>query len=88
MGSSTLGRTSASEKIHREALDSADKAKDMAMTGDTDKDFAAIMAEHHRSGNRMAQEYINSGHNQELKDLAQQMIDDNNQELRTLERHS
>lgn len=52
----------------------------MTMTGDTDRDFARLMAEHHQGAIDMARIEVERGTNVELKAMAQQMIDDQTKE--------
>lgn len=47
--------------------------KEMKMTGDPDYDFASMMAMHHESGIKMADEEIAHGKNQELISLAKKI---------------
>lgn len=47
--------------------------KQMKMTGDPDYDFASMMAMHHESGIKMADEEISKGKNQELVSLAKKI---------------
>ena len=47
----------------------------MKMTGDTDRDFATMMAEHHQGAIQMAQIEVKYGKNAELKSMAKMMID-------------
>jgi uncharacterized protein (DUF305 family) len=82
------GKGGVSHKMHHHMLKSAEKAKEMKMSGDPDKDFAAMMADHHRTGIEVAKEYSDSAKNPELRELAKKMIDDQSKELKTLERHS
>ena len=46
----------------------------MKMTGDTDRDFAMMMAEHHQGAIQMAQIEVKYGKNSELKSMAKMMI--------------
>lgn len=47
----------------------------MKMTGDTDRDFAMMMAEHHQGAIQMAQIEVKHGKNSELKSMAKMMIE-------------
>ncbi len=80
-----------SKEIHEEMMDSAKKSQSMNMedmSGDTDKDFAMMMADHHRSAIKMAKSEIENGKNPELKQLAQNIIDSQQKEIATLEKHA
>ncbi len=46
----------------------------MKMTGDTDRDFAMMMAEHHQGAIQMAQIEVKYGKSFELKAMAKMMI--------------
>ncbi|MBS1701393.1 MAG: DUF305 domain-containing protein [Armatimonadetes bacterium] len=46
----------------------------MKMTGDTDRDFAMMMAEHHNGAIQMAQIEVKYGKSTELKSMAKMMI--------------
>lgn len=77
-----------SKEMHEIMMDSAKKNQSMTMSGDTDKDFAMMMADHHRSGIKMAKAEIENGKNAELKALAQKIIDGQQKEITQLEKHS
>jgi uncharacterized protein (DUF305 family) len=61
--------------------------KNMKMSGDTDRDFAMMMAEHHMSGIRMAQVELKSGKNAELKRIARNIVDSQTKERAILLKH-
>lgn len=77
-----------SKQIHETMMDSAQKAPSMEMSGDVDKDFAKMMASHHRSGIKMAEAEIEYGKNAELKQLAQKIKSSQQMELQKLEKHA
>lgn len=58
----------------------------MKMTGNVDKDFAAMMAVHHRQAIRMAEIEMAHGASQELKAMAAKMKKDQAAEIKKLER--
>ncbi len=60
--------------------------KGMKMTGNVDKDFAAMMAVHHRQAIRMAEIEMAHGTNPELKAMAAKMSKDQAGEIKKLER--
>ena len=60
--------------------------KGMKMTGNVDKDFAAMMAEHHRQAIRMAEIEMAHGTSPELKAMAAKMSKDQAAEIKKLER--
>lgn len=47
----------------------------MKMTGDTDRDFAMMMAEHHQGAIEMAQIEVKFGKSMELRSMAKMMIE-------------
>jgi uncharacterized protein (DUF305 family) len=55
------------------------------ITGDTDNDFAVLMIQHHRSATAMAQSLLHHGHHDELKTMANKMIEDQNMEMQKLQ---
>lgn len=59
----------------------------MAMTGDVDKDFAAMMIRHHQQGIRMADHEIANGNNAELKAMAKKMRAAALEEVEKLKEH-
>lgn len=80
-----------SKEIHEIMTDSAKKHASMemsAMSGDVDKDFAKMMADHHRSGIKMAEVEIEQGKNPEMKQLAQKIKSAQTMELEKLEKHA
>ena len=60
----------------------------MKMTGDTDRDFAMMMAEHHQGAIQMAEIEVKSGKNSELKSMAKMMIDAQKKERAKLLMHA
>ena len=80
-----------SHEIHEIMMDSAKKHQAMEMSdmnGDVDKDFAKMMADHHRSGIKMADAQLRYGKNAELKQLAQKIKSSQQMELEKLEKHA
>ncbi len=63
---------------------------DMNMTesGDTDKDFAMMMAMHHQHGIDMAREYLKVGTAEETKKVANNTIKSNSEDLKKLKAHA
>ncbi|HDZ71203.1 MAG TPA: DUF305 domain-containing protein [Aurantimonas coralicida] len=55
------------------------------MTGDADTDFAKMMIPHHQSAIEMAKVELENGKDEELKTLAQKMIDDQEKEIEQLQ---
>lgn len=52
------------------------------MTGNVDHDFVSMMVPHHRSAVEMAQTYLKSGRDPEIRKLAQQIVDSQTKEVR------
>jgi hypothetical protein len=50
-------------------------------TGDVDRDFVAMMSPHHQGAIEMAQAVLRSGHNQQIRRLAQEIIVTQQQEI-------
>jgi len=50
-------------------------------TGDVDRDFVAMMAPHHQGAIEMAQAVLRSGHNEQIRRLAQEIIVTQQQEI-------
>ena len=78
----------ASHQLHEVMTKSAAKAPNMKMSGDVDKDFAKMMADHHRSGIEMARIEVENGKDPEVKKLAQKIISAQKEELAMLEKHA
>ncbi|MEF2547097.1 DUF305 domain-containing protein [Aurantimonas sp. E1-2-R+4] len=55
------------------------------MSGDADTDFAKMMIPHHQSAIEMAKVELENGKDEELKALAQKMIDDQEKEIEQLQ---
>ncbi len=58
-----------------------DQMKSMPMSGQLDRDFATMMMAHHQGAVAMAQEELAKGQHIEIKQMAQQMIDDQQREI-------
>lgn len=61
--------------------DMVGKADEMKMTGDADKDYAAMMIIHHNAAINMAEEYLDKGKDEKLKSMAKKMIQDNKSDI-------
>jgi uncharacterized protein (DUF305 family) len=75
------GGTDASAKMH-EIM--SRPMQSMDMSGNVDKDFATMMAEHHQQGVDMAQMELDSGQNPQLKAIAQSIVDTQTEEKKKL----
>ena len=78
----------ASHELHEVMVESSKKAPAMEMSGDVDKDFAQMMASHHRTGVKMAEIEAKSGKDPELKALAKKIVAAQKEELEVLEKHA
>ena len=81
------GMSDGSQKIHEVMQKSSSEMPKMKMSGDIDKDFAKVMAEHHRSGIEMAEVELQHGKNPELRKLAKQMIESQTKDIGVLKSH-
>lgn len=77
-----------SKGLHRVMERSTQMMPQMEMSGDVDKDFAQMMADHHRTAIEMAKIEAEHGKDKELKQLAQKIISTQKEEISILEKHS
>jgi uncharacterized protein (DUF305 family) len=84
---SHAGMSDGSRKLHEMMEKSSREMPGMEMTGDVDKDFAKVMAEHHRSGIEMAEVELRHGKDPGLKKLAKQMIESQQKDISVLKAH-
>lgn len=77
-----------STEIHQSMERSSKKMSMMKMSGEVDRDFARVMADHHRAGVEMARIYAKYGKEQELVSMATKMIGQQEKEIEELERHA
>lgn len=71
---------------YMEPMESMNKKMDaMKPTGDTDMDFAMMMAMHHQSAVEMAEVYLQRGDDAKLKAFAEKVISDQKREIDELE---
>lgn len=75
-------KISPSMQMHTAMMD----MQGMKMSGNVDKDFAAMMAVHHRQAIRMAEIEMAHGTSPELKAMAARMSKDQAAEIKKLER--
>lgn len=79
-----MDHSNASMQMHSAMMDGG-KMK-MPMTGNVDRDFAAMMIMHHEQALKMADIQIAHGTNAELKAMAVKMRKDQSAEIKKLER--
>ena len=82
----TTSNTSAGGQNHMKAMHDAmsgsmEQMKSMTMSGDPDHDFAMMMKHHHQGAIDMAQSEIAGGTDEQLKQMAQKMIDEQQKEI-------
>jgi uncharacterized protein (DUF305 family) len=68
----------AMDKMHNQAMSAT-------MSGNTDKDFVAMMIPHHQSAIEMAEIYLQHGRNAKLKSMASKNISDQKKEIDQME---
>lgn len=64
----------------------ADAIHGMAMTGDSDKDFATMMKVHHQKALEMAKKELAEGNSPRMKAMAQQIVDSQTKEIAECDR--
>ena len=80
------GHNAASMEVHRIMTDG--QKKPMPMSGDVDKDFAAMMSIHHQMAIDMADVLLESGSNAELKAMAVKMKAAQQEEIKQMEQYT
>jgi uncharacterized protein (DUF305 family) len=63
------------------AISNMNRAMLAKPTGDVDHDFVDVMIPHHQGAIDMAKAELKYGHNSELRQLAQKVVDDQEQEI-------
>lgn len=61
------------------------KCMTMSKTGNADEDFIRSMIPHHQMAIDMAQKELNKGKDSEARELAQKIIDAQNEEIKTMQ---
>ena len=68
------------------SMEKMDKNSDLqVIIGEADYDFASLMIPHHQSATEMAQAELDHGTNQQMKDMAKKMINDQQKEIGELQ---
>jgi uncharacterized protein (DUF305 family) len=80
--------TGASGDLHKAMMDGMKPMHSMQMTGDVDRDFAAMMIKHHEAAVAMAKVEQDKGKNAELKAMAQKMAAQQQKEIDELKRYT
>ena len=77
---------SAAEQAMMDSMDRMGAAMKAPMSGDPDRDFAAMMIPHHRGAIEMAEVELRYGKDPELKAMARKIIEDQKAEIAVLEK--
>lgn len=80
--------SSPSQAMHIAMVKMSKNMGSMKMTGDTDRDFAMMMAEHHQGAIAMAEIEVKRGKNSVLRAMAKKMIAAQKQERDILLKHA
>lgn len=75
-----------SDTMHRQMMSGMQMMQSMKPTGDTDKDFAAMMRAHHQQAIGMAKIELEHGKSPELKAMARKLIDEQQKEIAQLDK--
>lgn len=79
---SHAGHSAGSMELHRIMMQG--QKMPMPMSGNVDKDFAAMMTMHHQQAIQMADVLLKHGRNAELKTLARKMQEEQRKEIKQL----
>ena len=74
-----------SQQMMKSMMDGMNQMHSMKMTGDPDRDFAAMMKKHHQMAIEMAQVELNSGKDEKMKAMARKMIEDQRKDIKELD---
>lgn len=83
--SSETGGTSHMKAMHNSMSGTMQQMKAMKLTGDADHDFAMMMKHHHQSAIDMAQSEIAGGTDVQMKQIAQEIIEEQQKEIATFD---
>lgn len=75
----------ASEQLRAATEGTLNQMQSAALNGDPDHDYAHLLILHHQDAIELAEVEVQNGQNEELKAIAQQIIDNNQQEIGELE---
>jgi uncharacterized protein (DUF305 family) len=82
------GAHSGGNDLHGVMMSSMESMHSMKMTGDVDKDYAAMMIKHHEQAIAMNKVMTQQGTNAELKAMAQKMTVQQTKEIQELKRYA
>lgn len=82
---SPAGMSQGPSQLHESMMSGMQKMQSMQPTGDTDKDFAAMMRMHHQQAVEMAKVEVQHGKSPQLKAMAQKMMKDQQKEIAQLD---
>jgi uncharacterized protein (DUF305 family) len=82
----TRGDTSATMKMMQPMRKMMAAAPRQSTGSSTDENYARMMVQHHQSGIGMAEELLKQGKSREMKNLAQQLVDEQKKDIKELER--
>lgn len=85
MAPSVSGKGAAGDMKHS-MMASMDSMQRMQMSGDTDRDFAMMMKQHHQGAIDMAEMQLANGKSPELKAMARKIIADQKKEIAEFDR--
>jgi uncharacterized protein (DUF305 family) len=71
--------------MHQSMMLGMQRMQSVRPSGDTDRDFAMMMREHHRQAIEMARTQLEHGRSDELKTLANRIIDEQQKEIAQLD---
>lgn len=79
--------SSGSTALHESMMPGMKAMHSMKMTGDMDRDYAAMMIAHHEQANAMNEVYLKQGTNPALKAMAEKMLAQQSKEISQLKAH-
>ena len=82
---SAAGASHGSQQMHQAMMSGMESMRQMKPSGDTDKDFAAMMKMHHEQAIEMARVEAQNGKSAEMKALAQKIIEDSGRDIKELD---
>ncbi|MGE5453401.1 MAG: DUF305 domain-containing protein [Acidobacteriota bacterium] len=80
-GTQTAPDTATPKSVEQAMKDGMQAMQSIPVSGDVDKDFAALMKAHHEQAVKMAEVELRDGRSPELKAMARKMIHDQQHEI-------